>query len=268
MTFVLPSLPSKLALGTLAALTSSLINSSVYALTTVDLELWLGIDVSGSVDSSEFNLQKQGYANAFNSPAIQQLIANSTNGIAVGYGYWASSNQQNVAVDWKLLKTAQDASDFSTAITATTRPFGGATAVGAAIDFGTNQILTNAFDGIRKTIDISGDGVSNSGIAPSVARNAAEAKGITINGLAIGPSSIATYYADNVKTSNGFIVNAAGFSDFQTAVAQKLTREIGPGPGPDPTSTPEPVSTIVLGLFGLGIVALGKRDSSSHTAAI
>lgn len=104
--------------------------SASYAMTMVDTELYLSVDTSGSVSSSEFDLQRQGYANSFLSPAIQNLIASTPNGIAAALGYWSSSNQQVTAVPFTLIKTATDATDFATLISNTTRPFSGGTSIG------------------------------------------------------------------------------------------------------------------------------------------
>ena len=49
-----------------------LVTSPAYALTEVDTELQLLMDVSGSVSSSEFNLQLQGYVDAFYSQGVHR----------------------------------------------------------------------------------------------------------------------------------------------------------------------------------------------------
>lgn len=85
----------------------------------VNLELSLLVDVSGSVDGTEFALQRNGYVNAFNNPAIHALISNNLinpGGIAVNYIYWSSSNEQQLTVPWTHLQNATDAMNFATAI--------------------------------------------------------------------------------------------------------------------------------------------------------
>lgn len=260
MKSILSLFSAKVAIGAVSTtfLVGIVAPSASYAatLTSVDLELWLGVDVSGSINNSEFNLQKTGYVNAFKNPNIHNLISKAPNGVAVGYGYWASSNQQNVAVGWTLLKNATDANSFADAIAATLRPFSGATGVGAAINFGIAQIQNNEFDGTQKIIDISGDGVSNSGVAPATARNAAAAAGITVNGLPIGNQRLINFFDANVRTSDGFVISAATFDDFDAAIQKKLTREID-GAVPDPQPIPTPA--LLPGLIGLGATALRKR---------
>ncbi len=259
---------TKVALGTAATLMVGVVAPSASyaaALTPVDLELWLGVDVSGSVDSSEFSLQRQGYVNAFKSSNVQNLITKATSGIAVGYGYWSSSNEQNVAVGWTLLKTAADANSFADAIAATARPFSGLTGIGAAINFGANQIGTNDYEGTKKVIDISGDGTNNSGVSPASARDAAAALGITINGLPIlgSEANLDTYYQNNVVTADGFVVPAASFADFNAAIEKKLTLEIGEVVPPAAVPTP----ALLPGLLGMGVAALRKRGQEEGESA-
>lgn len=87
-----------------------------------------------------------------------------------------------------------------------------------------NQILTNAFEGTQKTIDISGDGFNNEVRNPALARDAAADRGITINGLAIGNQFFVSYYNDNVRTANGFVIGTPDVLSFEAAIKQKLTR--------------------------------------------
>lgn len=257
------SLAAKVTFGALSASILAIVVAPVsQALTLVDLELWLGIDASGSVSSSEFNLQKQGYVDAFKSSSVQDLIAKSTNGIAVGYGYWSGNSQQNVAVNWTQLTNAQESNDFANLIAATTRPFGSLTAIGSAINFGVNQINTNNFDGTNKTIDISGDGTNNSGASLGGAVANASSQGITINGLPIGSEFLKTYYEDNVVTPDGFVVAANSFADFDSAIQQKLAIEIDEG-----TTDAIPTPALLPGLVGVGIAALRKRGKSNTAEA-
>lgn len=246
---------AKLVLGTMSIVcVIGATSTKSFAATLVDTELFLTVDTSGSVSSSEFDLQKTGYANAFRNASVQSQIAGLPNGLAVAYGYFSSPLNQNVAVNWALLRTAADANAFADAIAATTRPFSGSTAVGSAINFAANQLLTNDFTG-RKVIDVSGDGGTNSGANTAAARDAAFASGITINGLPIGGSGVQNFFQNNVVTPNGFLVSANSFADFDAAVTKKIGREI--------TSTPTPIPTpaLIPAMIGFGISAVRKRKT-------
>ena len=58
---------------------------------TVDVELVLSVDVSGSISSREFNLQRDGYANAFRDPEVIAAIKSLDHGLAVTLQYWSNS---------------------------------------------------------------------------------------------------------------------------------------------------------------------------------
>ncbi|MFN6976814.1 MAG: DUF1194 domain-containing protein, partial [Gemmobacter sp.] len=155
--------------------------------TTVGTQLAMGIDVSGSVDSTEFALQLGGYAAAFNSAAVQSAIEATPGGIAAMLYQWSGNGQQTVSVAWTHLTTAAEAAGFATAISAVTRAYVGLTGIAQAINFGAAQIASNGFDSSRKVIDISGDGTENVNTLAQLntARDNAVAAGITVNGLAI-----------------------------------------------------------------------------------
>ncbi len=208
----------------------------------VDLELFLSLDNSGSINAAEYELQREGYAEAFESAALQAAIASKPNGVAVALGQWSTVAQDPPIIGWTLLQNAADANAFATAIRGLTQFQSGQTCVACGINAAVASITGNTFDGKQLVIDVSGDGAQNEDATngpatASAARNAAAALGIRINGLAIlGEPGLFQWYEDNVKTADGFVVAANNFADFDRAVALKITREIVgdsvPGPLP------------------------------------
>ncbi len=231
------------------------------ALTPVDIELQLLIDISGSISTSEYNLQLQGYANAFNSSSVQNAIINGTQGqIAVQLIMWSGASNQVVNIDWTLVDSIESAGSLSTAIAAIARPFSGWTAIGSAIEYAYPLFSNNGFNGASQIIDISGDGTNNSGISPATAvQNALDSGVDTINGIVItnNQNVIDQYLNEVVAGDSPFLLAPADFDEFQLAIENKIVAEIeGTTPENNIVTVPEPSS---ISLFGLASIFMLVR---------
>jgi len=203
----------------------------------VDLELLLAVDASSSVDDSEFVLQLEGLAEAFRDPAVLAAItAVGQSGIAVSLVQWSSGGRQAVAVDWTRVWDADSAERLAGIFSATPRLIGGGdTSLRGAINFSARQFEGNGLEGLRKVIDISGDGgaVVTSTANPTQARDAAVARGITINGLTVLDEvpELHDYYREHVIGGAGaFVQTAASYQEFAEAMLRKLIQEISDRP--------------------------------------
>jgi len=208
----------------------------------VDLELVLAIDVSYSVDAEEARLQREGYFAALRHPRVLQAIASGPyRGIAVVYVEWAGSFYQRVVADWTLLRGAADVEAFVARIAAMPAQSASRTSISGAIDFSAALFDNNGYEGTRLVIDVSGDGRNNHGRPVTDARDAAVAKGITINGLPIlsgnenfgrpAEEGLEEHYREDVIGGPGaFVIAAESFAKFTSAVLSKLVREISGAP--------------------------------------
>jgi hypothetical protein len=208
----------------------------------VDLELVLLADATGSIDEAEIRLQRQGYADAMVDPEVLFAIANggADGRIAVAYVEWAGATSQDVVVDWTVVDGAASARAFAAALLAAPRRAFGTNAIGAALLKGKELIETNAYEGWRKVIDLSGDSSWNP-VGPSiaVARDAVLGSGIVINGLAIlcrdpcsGRPRHENLEEEYMRIAGGpgaFVVTADGQRSFAQAVRRKLILEIADG---------------------------------------
>lgn len=201
----------------------------------VALELILAIDCSSSVQPEEYALQMRGVADAFRSPAVIQAISSATpNGIAVTLVQWSGESMQTQAVPWTHVHDKKSAAAFAQEVETSPQYMQwGATAIGEALSFSVGLFEDNGFDGVRKVIDVSGDGSSNQGEFPTVVRPLVIAAGVTINGLAIlnDEPDLAKYYKQQVIGGpRSFVETAKNFADFAAAIRRKLIREIGSPP--------------------------------------
>ena len=195
----------------------------------VDLELSLVVDVSGSVDTTEYALQMEGYALAFENPALHARIGAGREGqIAVNLIQFSSSAAESIP--WTLIDSAAASNAFAAQVRAATRLFGGGTSPDTGITLATGSIFSNTFDSTRQVIDVSGDGAGFAS-ADQAARDAALAAGVdTINGLPIlnDDPTLGDYYLENIVGGDDAFVEAAdSFEDFEASVLEKLTRELG-----------------------------------------
>ena len=205
----------------------------------VDLELVMAVDVSGSIDAEELQMQRQGYIAALADPEVVKTITRGVLGrIAVAYTEWGSYGDQRLVVNWMLIKDQETASAFSAALAAAPIRGGVGTSISGAIEFALPMFGRNGYEGTRKAIDISGDGPNNSGGLVVHARDRAAAAGVIINGLPIindrpnrmnFPSlpDLDKYYEGCVITGDGaFVIVAGNFEAFGEAIRRKLIQEI------------------------------------------
>lgn len=204
----------------------------------VDVELVLAVDVSYSMDPEEQALQREGYAGALTSKEFLDALKLGINGrIAIAYVEWAGENEQKLVVNWTVVDGAESAQRFAEAIRAAPLQRVYRTSISGALLYSADQFDLNKFAGIRKVIDVSGDGVNNQGPPVAIARDAVVQRGITINGLPLllrrSASSVLDvpeldlYYEDCVIGGPGsFVIPIQERAEFARAIKTKLVLEV------------------------------------------
>jgi Protein of unknown function (DUF1194) len=208
------------------------------AIEQVDLELVITTDVSYSVDDMEARMQREGAVTAFRSKEVVEAIKSGSLGkIAVAYIDFSNANASRVVVDWQVVHDQASAEAFADAIAVARKTDGVQTSISSGIQLAARMIEDNDYEGMKKVIDVSGDGPNNEGRRVDHVRDEVIANGMIINGLPIVTEAdkfdvyylpdLDKYYAGCVIGGPGaFIQVANGFADLARALRRKLVLEI------------------------------------------
>src|SRR4051812_17019613 len=208
----------------------------------VDLLLVLASDVSRSVDTRKFELQRQGYAAALSNPRVIDAIKSGPHGrIAICFLEWSGATSQKLVIDWTIVSDFASARRIGDQMLELPRSFADRTSISAGLEYSMAQLNNAPFEAPRRTIDVSGDGTNNSGRDINSVRDEVLAKGVTINGLVIlsdtplpwnpehtnPPGGLDTYYRNNVTGGPGsFVMVAENHNSFGQAIVKKMIAEI------------------------------------------
>jgi hypothetical protein len=215
----------------------------------VDVELVIAVDVSYSMDPDEQALQREGYVQALTSREFMQALRQGPNGkIAVTYFEWAGPSDQKILMPWRLIEGPESADSVTSEIASAPYRRASRTSIAGALMFAKPLFDNSGYRGLRRVIDVSGDGTNNAGPLIVPTRDDVLAAGITINGLPImlkratpGTMDIEEldiYYEDCVIGGPGaFVVPIRERAKFIEATRTKLVLEIA-GRQPQPRVVP------------------------------
>ena len=204
----------------------------------VDLALVLAVDVSRSIDEEEARLQREGYRDAMAAPQVVAAITGGPHAaIAVAYVEWAGIQYQRVVIPWTRLGSAADCATWADRLALASRDSMAWTSLSGALMFSGRVLADCPFSAARRVIDVSGDGVNNSGPPPGPERDRLVADGVVINGLPIvnerpnfgrmPEANLEPYYREHVIGGDGaFLIVAKDFDQFGLAIRRKLITEI------------------------------------------
>lgn len=228
----------------------------------VDVELVLAVDISYSMDPEEQALQREGYQQALVSPEFLRALREGINGkIAITYFEWAGNFDRRIIVPWRLIDGPKSAAAVAAEIGAAAFRRGMRTSISGAMEFAQPLFDNSGYRGIRRVIDISGDGANNQGTLVVPARDKVLAAGITINGLPImlkrprwstmDIDNLDEYFEDCVIGGPGaFVIPIREREKFREAIRTKLVLEIAgltPTPKVIPAAADKPRVSCTIG---------------------
>ncbi len=218
----------------------------------VDAELVIAVDVSNSMDPEEQELQREGYVAALTSREFLQALRAGAHGrIAVVYFEWAGLYDQEILIPWRLVDGPETAGAFAAELARAPYRRAPRTSIYGALQFAKPLFDASGYNGLRRVIDVSGDGINNMGPPVPQMRDDVLKAGITINGLPImlkrqsgygmwgtAFEHLDIYYEDCVIGGPGsFVISIRERDQFKEATRNKLIQEVA-GRTPDARVVP------------------------------
>ena len=204
----------------------------------VDVELVIAVDVSYSMDPEEQALQREGYIQALTSREFLSALREGANGkIAITSYEWAGANDQKIVMPWRLIDGPEAADAVAAEIARAPYRRASRTSISGALKFSKPLFDNSGYRGLRRVIDVSGDGANNAGDLIVPTRDDVLGAGITINGLpimlnrpnfgSVDISELDIYYEDCVTGGPGsFVIPIRERAEFVKATRTKLVLEI------------------------------------------
>jgi len=206
---------------------AAMLGAAVPAASACDLALALAVDVSGSVDMQEFDIQMDGLALALRDPVISESLVRGRAQLKLVQ--WTGASRQQATIPWTQVESFEALDRFADRVAADQRIWRNySTAIGEALTF-TMADFAEVADCTRLLIDVSGDGPSNEGLDPKEVQAELRRRNITVNAIAIEESEadLTAYFFENVIVGEGaFVVTAAGFDEYPARIRKKLLREV------------------------------------------
>jgi len=218
----------------------------------VDVELVIAVDVSYSMDPDEQALQREGYVLALTSKEFLQALRQGPHGkIAVTYFEWAGQSDQKILMPWRLIDGPEAADAVGAELARAPYRRASRTSISGGLIFAKPLFNDSGYKGLRRVIDVSGDGANNAGPLIVPTRDDVLAAGITINGLPImlkrpyvgmmDIENLDVYYEDCVIGGPGaFVIPIREREKFIEATRTKLVLEVA---GRQPEAKPIPAAS-------------------------
>jgi hypothetical protein len=229
----------------------ALLGTPAQAQEAADANLITVIDVSGSIKPADERLEFEGMAAAVADPRFLQAIVRGRHG-RIGFVAFTWANGEFVSlVPWTLIGSKADADQVAERLrnargipvmgyampapanTPGDRPWrlSQATDVSATIERAIEVGAATPFASHHNFINIWANETDNVGAGPDAARDRADARGLTVNGLVLGNRSdageTATWFREHVQAGPGsFVIEARAFEDIASAMLAKFLFEL------------------------------------------
>jgi hypothetical protein len=181
--------------------------------------------------------------------------------VAITYFEWAGEREQRIIVPWRLIDGPESADAVAGEIARAPFRRAARTSISSALLFAMPLFGGSGYRGLRRVVDVSGDGVNNNGPMVTLVRDELLAQGIVINGLPImykrpnfstlDIEELDVYFEDCVIGGPGsFVIPIKNRDQFKDAIRTKLVLEVA-GRTPEarlvPASAAQPRVSCTIG---------------------
>ncbi|MEQ9638873.1 MAG: DUF1194 domain-containing protein [Alphaproteobacteria bacterium] len=223
--------------ASLAALLLLLSAFGAAAQTRTDINMVVALDRSESISSLDAALQIQGLIYALKHPEFLAAIQfGEHRRIGVSVIKWSSFNRYATLLPWQIVADKADADRVSAMLgllllQGPGSDDGSQTDVALGIERGMAMLAEAPTAASKEVINMIADGISNIGHVAVVERDAAMARGITINALILAQGSairvLTSYYRREVIGGPAsFVLHTPGHEDFARAMLRKMLVEV------------------------------------------
>ena len=202
-----------------------------------DANIVTGLDISGSIEARDADIQIDGISQAIRAPEIIAAIQRGHyRRIGFAVFVWADGAYP-VLASWSVISSPEDALETSEEVAHRLRAMldsgimlrlGALTDVSNAIEYGGEMLRSAPFPTNSRILNIVGNGIDNVGAGPRQARDRLVAQGIVINAVALGyDRAIFEYFHQEViGGETSFVLRANDPEELVDVLARKFVTEI------------------------------------------